>query len=357
MKKILLGITCLLTGLFSSYGQTSTTGSSYVSTAVPFLSITPDSRAAGMGDVGVATSADINSIHWNLSKTVFAKRNGGVSVSYTPWLKEIATGMSLGYFSGYYKLGDKQAISASFRFFNLGDVDIIDANGAMLKTSTPNEFSFDLGYSRKLSENFSMGVAFRYIQSNIIEGQSGSSVAADISAFYTKPLDNGNIAFGANISNIGSKMSYSNNSYYLPTNLKIGTSYTRELSPKSKLSISLDVNKLLVDGGEAASGQAKKGVVVIGNASNDDVIASMISSLGDLSSVTYSLGTEYGFQDQFFARLGYFYESEDAGNRNYLTTGLGMNYSNIDFDLAYLITTDANNPLKNTLRFTIGYTF
>jgi hypothetical protein len=341
--------------VFSSKAQ-STNGSNYISTAVPFLTISPDSRASGMGDVGVATSPDINSMHWNLSKLAFLEKKAGVSVSYTPWLKEIAEGMSLSYISGFYALSDNQVLSGSLRYFNLGDVDIVDANGSSLRTSTPNEFAIDIGYTRRLQENFSMAVAFRYIRSNIIDNHSGSSVAVDISAFYTKAIDKDNIAFGLNISNIGSKMSYGSKTYYLPTNLKIGTSYTKNISKDSDISFSFDINKLLVDAGDETAG-SNNGVISIGNESNKSLVSSIVSSFSDYSSLTYSFGTEYLLQKKFAVRLGYFTESKDAGNRNYITTGLGVNYNKIDFDIAYLVAMDSNNPLRNTLRFTLGYIF
>lgn len=354
MKKILIIISGIFIPLFGLMAQSSDVTSSYVSTAVPFLTITPDSRAAGMGEVGVATSADVNSIHWNASKYVFIDKKMGLSGSYTPWLKDVAEGINLAYFSGYYKFANNQSISASFRYFSLGEIDKIDKSGRSLSKASPNEYALDFAYSRKLSESFSMAVAFRYIQSNIIEGDNANSIAADVSCFYTKALKDANIAFGANISNIGSKVTYSNADYYLPTNLKLGTSYTRFFDEDSKLSLSVDVNKLLVDGGDK-SGFIKNGVISLGGGSNKDVISSMISSLSDFSAITYSIGTEYSYDDILFLRLGYFYESADAGNRNYMTTGLGINYSNIAFDLAYLISTDSTNPLKNTIRFTIGY--
>lgn len=356
MKKIILTLSCLCLFIFCSYSQ-SNTSSSYVSTAVPFLNITPDSRAAGIGDIGVATSADINSMHCNASKYAFIDKNAGVSLSYTPWLNDVSKGMSLGYFSAFYKLGNMQTISGSFRYFNLGDIDMIDANGTGLKKSSPNEFALDFAYSRKLSTTFSMGVAFRYIQSNILEGQSASSIAADVSCFYTKVLENGNIAFGANISNIGSKITYNSSDYYIPTNLKLGTTYTRNLSSEMGLSLSLDINKLLVDAGENINKGSIPGVISIGNSSNKDVLSSMISSFSDFSSITYSFGAEFSFRKMFDVRLGYFYESKDAGNRNYFTTGLGVKYNHFNFDIAYLIVTESTNPLKNTLRFTVGYIF
>jgi len=354
MKKIVILVSCILIPLFSVMAQSSDITSSYVSTAVPFLTITPDSRAAGMGEVGVATKADVNSIHWNASKYAFIDKRIGFSASYTPWLKDVAEGINLAYFSGYYKFANNQAVSASFRYFSLGDIDRIDKTGRALSKASPNEYAFDFAYSRKLSESFSMAVAFRYIQSNIIEGDNASSVAADVSCFYTKEFLNANLAFGANISNIGSKITYSNADYYLPTNLKLGTSYTRSIDDESKISLSLDVNKLLVKGGDK-SGFIKNGVISIGGSSNDDVISSMMSSLSDFSAITYSIGTEYSYDEILFLRFGYFYESANAGNRNYMTTGLGINYSSIDFDLAYLISTDSTNPLKNTIRFTVGY--
>lgn len=357
MKKIIVVVSFIFLAILSTMGQTSSTGSSYISTAVPFLTITPDSRAAGMGDVGAATSADINSIHWNASKSVFAKKKSGLSLSYTPWLKEIAAGMSLGYFSAYHKIDNIQAISGSFRYFNLGEIEYITNSNDPVRTVNPSELAIDLAYSRKLAENFSMGVAFRYIRSSIIEDRTASSIAADVSCFYTKILEGGNIAFGVNISNIGSKITYSDDSYFIPTNFKLGTTYTKNLSTDIKLALSLDLNKLLVDAGDMSSTTAQKGVIMLGNKSNEDVLSSMITSVGQFSSITYSFGTECTFQDMLNLRLGYFYENKDAGDRNYLTTGLGVIYKDIAFDLAYLISTNTNNPLKNTLRFTIGYNF
>lgn len=356
MKKLVFTIFCFIVSVQYSIGQ-SFSGSNYISTAVPFLTISPDSRSAGMGDVGVATSADINSIHWNIAKLAFIKDIGGISFSYTPWLRELTKDMYLGYLSTYYKISNNQVLSSSFRYFNLGNVDIVNTSGERLKTANPNEFALDFGYSRTLGKSFSMGVVFRYICSDIIDGKIGNSLAADIGCYYFKNLSDSKLAFGLNISNIGSRISYAEKNYYIPTNLRIGTSYTTILSSSFELSISFDINKLLVSRGETTRYEEKLGVFLIGNESNDDILTSMISSFSDYSAITYSFGVESVLMRNIFLRLGYFYENADSGNRNYVTTGIGIKYKKMNFDFAYLIATESNNPLKNTVRLSLSYSF
>jgi len=358
MKKIIVVIVFVACGV-SLFAQTSTVGSSYVSTAVPFLTISPDSRAAGMGDVGVATSPDANSQHWNVSKYAFIDRKMGFSFAYTPWLKEVADKVSLGYVSGYYKFDKLQTVSASIRYFSLGEVKLVDINNQNAQLFTPNEFAIDFGYSRLLADELSVGVAFRYIRSNLFDGADGNSFSADISCFYTKDLERDIISFGLVVSNIGSKMRYidGGDAYFLPANLRFGSTYTFNLNKDSKLSASLDINKLLVKGGERVDNVSNGDIVVGGVRSENSVFKSLFSSISDFANITYSFGAEYLYREQFAVRTGYFFEQEDAGNRKYFTVGVGANYHDINFDLAYLIPTTENNPLKNTMRFSVGYCF
>lgn len=360
MKKYLLGLLVFFSVINSVQAQTSTVGSSYISTAVPFLTITPDSRAAGMGDVGVATTPDANSQHWNTSKYVFIEKQVGFSASYTPWLKEITDNMNLGYISGYYKISDLHVISSSIRYFSLGEITLVDENNQNSNLFTPNEFAIDLGYSRKLTDELSLGVTFRYIRSNLFKESSGNSFAVDISCFYNKQIQDDNLGFGLVISNVGSKMSYfeGEKSYFLPANLRLGTSYLRRFSDVSKLSVSIDFNKILVEGGKKISNNNTSGTIYVGGVqSNENVLGSLVSSLDNFDNITYSLGFEYIYNDQIAIRTGYFSEKEVAGNRKYITTGFGLNYKDINFDLAYLIPRTSNNPLKNTIRFSVGYSF
>ncbi len=346
-----------------------------VTTGVTSLSITPDARGASMGDLGAATEPDVNSQFWNPSKYAFAYSQAGVSLSYTPWLRTIVTDIYLANLSGYYKIGssDNQAVSASLRYFSLGEVMATDGEGATLATINPFEMAFDLGYSRKLSEKFSMGVVLRYIysdlgysQMNTGEQTSGASAfSADLSGYYTTfPVIGRNEcqwSLGFNVSNIGSKVSYNkgNDPAYLPANLKIGTAFTFPLADYNNLTLSVDANKLLVP--------AKPRLADYEDAlAYDDALQvwkdkSSISGIFDSFSdnfakrITYSVGAEYAYNQQFFLRGGYYYESKYAGNRQYFGLGAGFSLNVIKIDASYMIATAQNSPLDQTLRFSLSF--
>ena len=346
-----------------------------VTTGVTSLSITPDARGASMGDLGAATEADVNSQFWNPSKYAFAMRQAGVSLSYTPWLRKIVNDIYLANLSGYYKIGggDNQAVSASLRYFSLGEVMATDGDGAMVSTINPFEMSFDLGYSRKLSEKYSMGVVLRYIysdlgypsQMNTGESSSASAFSADLSGYYTTyPIIGRNEcqwSLGFNISNIGSKVSYNkgNDPAYLPANLRIGTAFTFPLAEFNFLTLALDANKLLVPAKPRLADYDD-------NLAYDDALEewknkSSISGIFDSFSdnfakrITYSAGAEYNYADKFFLRGGYYYESKYAGNRQYFGLGAGFSLNVIKIDASYMIATAQNSPLDQTLRFTLSF--
>ncbi len=358
--------------------QTSTTGANYISTAVPFLTITPDSRSGGMGDVGVALSPDINSQYWNPAKYAFIDSKMGFSVSYTPWLRDIVNDINLGYLVGYKKLDDMQSISASLRFFTLGNIVFTNEDAVEQGTRSPNEFSIDMGYSRKLSDNLSAGVVFRYIRSDLTSGQyvgeepthAGNAFAADLSVYYLKDINISQYScqwsWGANISNLGSKISYVKGveKDYIPTNLRMGTAIKTNFDQTSSLTVSLDLNKLLVPTPNASEIIDQQGSVTVGGYGSDkSVISGVFSSFSDapggfseeFKEVMWSLGAEYWYQKQFALRAGYFYESAEKGNRKYFTAGLGLRYDKFIFDFSYLIPTTQNNPLQNTIRFSLGF--
>ena len=358
--------------------QTSTTGANYISTAVPFLTITPDSRSGGMGDVGVALSPDINSQYWNPAKYAFIDSKMGFSVSYTPWLRDIVNDINLGYLVGYKKLDDMQSISASLRFFTLGNIVFTNEDAVEQGTRSPNEFSIDMGYSRKLSDNLSAGVVFRYIRSDLTSGQyvgeepthAGNAFAADLSVYYLKDINiiqySCQWSWGANISNLGSKISYVKGveKDYIPTNLRMGTAIKTNFDQTSSLTVSLDLNKLLVPTPNASEIIDQQGSVTVGGYGSDkSVISGVFSSFSDapggfseeVKEVMWSLGAEYWYQKQFALRAGYFYESAEKGNRKYFTAGLGLRYDKFIFDFSYLIPTTQNNPLQNTIRFSLGF--
>ncbi|GAA0891622.1 type IX secretion system outer membrane channel protein PorV [Fulvivirga kasyanovii] len=339
-----------------------------ITTAVPFLTITPDARAGGMADVGAATSPDANSIYWNPAKLVFIENNIGFSLSYTPWLGKIINDMSITYLSGYYKFSKEQAVAVSMRYFDLGEIFFTNEQGGDEGQFNPREFSFDAAYSRMLTQNLSIGVAGRYIHSNLtgsfssggVEARPGNSVAADIAVFYDKDLllsgSNSNLALAAVISNIGSKLTYSDesNKDFIPTNLRLGGAFTTNLDPYNKLTFGLDLNKLMVPSPQLDSAQSDK-----------SLLSGMFGSFGDaedgiseeIKEVTVSAGAEYWYNNTFAARVGYFFESEDKGNRKYLTLGLGFRYQVFGIDFAYLVPKEQEHPLAETLRFTLLFNF
>ncbi|RPE13025.1 hypothetical protein EGT74_05665 [Chitinophaga lutea] len=341
-----------------------------INTAVPFLRISPDARSGAMGDAGLAISPDANSVYWNLSKLPFAPKKSAVAVTYTPWLKELVNDVFLAQLAGYTQLDELQAIGGSLRYFSLGDIDFVDMGGASNGTFRPREFAIDAGYARKLSDNWSLGVALRYIHSSLASGvtpdqqtiRPGRAVAADLSGFYTKDFekDNGvmnNWSFGFAVTNIGNRISYTQSAQkdFLPTNLGLGTSYTIGIDEYNKVTFSLDVNKLLVPTPRADSTYPDK-----------SMLEGMFTSFGDapggfkeeLHELMYSFGGEYWYNDQFAVRAGYYNEHKTKGNRRYFTAGLGVKYNIFGLNFSYLVPSGTGiqrNPLSNTLRFTLSF--
>ena len=377
LTKSILAIALMATALTAwSQDDIKNTEFNPVTTGVTSLSITPDARGASMGDLGAATEADANSQFWNPSKYAFALSQAGVSLSYTPWLRKIVNDIYLANLAGYYKIGsgDNQAVSASLRYFSLGEVMATDDGGAALATLNPFEMAVDLGYSRKLSEKFAMGVVLRYIysdlgysQMNTGEQTSGASAfSADLSGYYTTyPIIGRNEcqwSLGFNVSNIGSKVSYNkgNDPAYLPANLKIGTAFTFPLADYNNLTLALDANKMLVPakprlddfgGDQLAYDDA------LDEWKNKSSISGIFDSFSDnlAKRITYSMGAEYAYDDKFFLRGGYYYESKYAGNRQYFGLGAGFSLNVIKIDASYMIATAQNSPLDQTLRFTLSF--
>lgn len=356
-----------------------------IETGVTSLSIAPDARGAGMGDLGAATEPDAYSQFWNPSKYAFAYSQAAVSLSYTPWLRKLVNDIFLADLSGYYKIGydDNQAISASLRYFSLGEVSMSEMEGSVGQTLNPYEMSFDIGYSRKLSESFSMGVTFRYIYSALGFSESyagdqntgASAFAADISGFYTSyPMVGRNEcqwSWGWNISNIGSKVSYDGgeNPAFLPTNLKIGTMFTFPLADYHTLAIGLDLNKLLVptkprrsDYADGIEGEEEY-IEKLEDWKNMSSISGIFKSFNDapggmkeeLREINFSLGAEYAYNQQFFLRGGYYYENEFKGNRKYFSLGAGFSLNVVRLDASYMIATAQTSPLDQTLRFSLTF--
>nr|WP_320118420.1 type IX secretion system outer membrane channel protein PorV [uncultured Marinifilum sp.] len=366
----------LFTNTENLSAQTSTSGANYISTAVSFLTITPDSRAGAMGDAGVATSPDVNSMHWNPAKFAMIDGNYGVSASYTPWLRDLVDDMSIAYLTGYYRLDKNQVIGTSLRYFSLGEIAFMERSTDIPIAKNPNEWAFDVSYSRKLSDQLSGGIAFRYIRSDLtqsqyvagIETQAGNAFAADISVYYQNEFKRNRRdmvwSWGVNISNIGSKISYTNDDEkeFIPTNLRLGSALKMELDNYNSITFAVDMNKLLVPTPENGSLKDEDGAVLVGASSSDEsVVSGIFSSFSDapdgmseeFKEIAWSLGIEYWYQDQFALRTGYYYEHEEKGNRKYFTAGLGVKLNMFDLDFSYLIPTTQNNPLKNTLRFSL----
>jgi len=381
MKLYKISITlCFCISVFTATAQkylTSEINSVY--TAVPFMTIAPDSRSAAMGDVGAATSPDVNSLHWNAAKYAFAKNNECLSLSYSPWLNKLVNDMKLLYLTGYKRLDEYQVIAASLRFFNLGSIEFRDDHGGYMDTRSPNEFAIDAAYTRMFSDNISAGLAFRYIRSDISAGMSnsamkakaGNAFAADISMYYHNDFEiieqNCNWALGMNISNIGNKMSYSNEQQksFLPINLRIGGSLGFELDKYNKMSFALDFNKLLVPTPpifikDDITGELR----MVGEPSDVGVVKGIFQSFSDapggfteeMREISYGMGLEYLYREIFAIRTGLFQEHRTKGNRRYFTIGFGFNLSMIGIDFSYLVA-NQNHPLNNTLRFTLIFNF
>jgi hypothetical protein len=375
MKTVIFKLMALvmLVGAFTSVNAQDANSINVVTTAVPFLRISPDARSGGMGDVGVATIPDANSIFWNLAKIPFAPSKSAIALTYTPWLKGLdLNDVYLVSAAGYYQLDELQAISGSVRYFSLGNIQFTDNLGNDLQTYRPREFAVDAGYSRKLSESLGLGISLRYINSNLASGQSasgsiyktGTAVAGDISLFNDGSA--GGTASGLNwgiaISNLGSKISYTNDASerdFIPANLGLGVAYVDVVNEANKVTFGLDVNKLLVPTPPALGDSA--GLVAY---HDKGVVSSWFSSFGDapggfkeeLKEFQISVGVEYTYNDQFSLRTGYFYENPLKGDRQYFTVGAGLNYNVFGLNFSYLIPSGNGvnrNPLSNTLRFSI----
>ena len=355
-----------------------------ITTAVPFLSITPDSRSGGMGDAGVAISPDANSTHWNPAKLVFIDNKMGFSLSYSPWLAKIINDMSLSYLSGYYKITKEQAVAVSLRYFDLGEIFFTDDNNNPQGNFNPKEVAVDATYSRMLSNSFSLGITIRYVNSNLtghfqtssVEAKPANTVSADVSAYYKKDTKIGLLAFGGNISNIGAKVTYSNqeNKDFIPINLRLGSALTTDLDPYNSITFAIDFNKLLVptppiyvvdDNGVIQKDADGNSLIERGKDPNRNLLSGMFGSFSDapdgfseeMQEIMISLGAEYWYNQLFAARLGYFYENANKGNRKFFTLGVGFRYNVFGFDFAYLIPPQQEHPLAETLRFTLHFNF
>lgn len=358
--------------------DTQTSGSRYnsIRTAVPFLMITPDARVGAMGEAGVAISPDANSLSINPSKIAFLEQKSGFSISYSPWLRNIASDINLGYLSGYYKLDDNSTLGSSLRYFSLGKIQLTDANQQDLGTFSPNEFAVDATYARRFGDTFSIGTSLRYIYSNLSAGQftvgqqakAGKSLAVDVSAYFKKPTYlfgyDVILSAGTYISNIGTKMNYTDggDDYFLPTNLKIGGASTFIIDDYSEITLAVDFNKLLVPTQPIYN---TDGSIASGKDPNRSVPSGIFGSFSDapggfneeIKEVNIASGMEYLYNKKFALRGGYFYENALKGDRRYFTVGTGIKYESINLDFSYLLANSKTSPLANTLRFTLLFNF
>ena len=346
-----------------------------VNTSVTSQTIAPDARSAGMGDVGVATDPDVVSQYWNPAKYPFTISRAGVALNYTPWLRELVNDMDLAYLAGYYRIGDYSAVSASLRYFSLGEVFLGTSDDAM--TINPYEMSLDVAYSLMLSETFSIGAAVRWIYSDLTydytsDTAPGSAFAADLACYYQNYINLGQrecqLGLGLNISNIGSKISFGgdNNSEFIPTNMRLGASLMIPIDEYNRFTISADANKLLVptypkqEDGESTEDYQER---VQKNYYDVSSISGIFKSFGDapgglkeeLQEVQWSVGGEYVYHDKFALRAGYHHESANKGNRKYFTVGAGFKMSVFSLDAGYVIATAKSNPLDQTLRFSLSF--
>jgi len=369
-----------------------------IQSTVPFLTIAPDSRSGALGDAGVSTSPDLNSQHWNPAKYAFFDSDGGVAISYTPWLRKLINDINLAYISGFYRLDDKQTVSASLRYFSLGMIVFTNIYGQAQGQFNPNEFAVDAAFSRLLADRLAGAIAFRFIRSDLTggnfvsgaESKAGMAVAGDL-AFYYRNDDlrfddkKGIMAFGVNISNMGNRISYTETQEkaFIPINMRLGGSFTTELDDYNTISIIAEINKLLVPTppvyltdslGNTVYDDDGNRVIEYGKNPDVAVPLGMIRSFWDAPGVkqddgtrsifleefheiTYSLGMEYWYREQFAIRAGYFHEHATKGNRKFFTAGIGLKLNVFGLDFSYLIPVKQNNPLANTLRFTLTFEF
>jgi len=360
-----------------------------ITTAVPFLMIAPDARAGALGDAGVASSPDANSMHWNPAKYAFIEKQMGFSLSFSPWLRKLVNDIYLGYLTGYYKIDDRQTVAMGLRYFSLGEILFTDEIGNPLNYYNPYEFALDATYARKFSEKWSGGVAGRFIYSNLTQGQyvggaessAGISVAADVSVYYQSDVEmgavDGRFALGLNISNIGTKVSYSSTNIkkdFIPTNFRIGPSLLVNIDEYNSLTFMVDINKLLVPtppiylrdtNGQFVTGPDGEKIIQDGMNPEVSVVAGMLQSWYDapggfaeeMREFSFGGGVEYWYNKLFAIRGGFFYEDKTKGNRKFFTLGAGLRYNVFSIDFAYLIPLEQQKPRENTLRFTLLFDF
>jgi hypothetical protein len=363
-----------------------------IQTSLPFLTIAPDSRSGAMGDAGVASTPDVNSLHWNVGKYAFIDSKGGFAISYTPWLRNLIPDINLAYLTGFYRFDEQQVVSASLRYFSLGNIVFTDLTGTVTGQYNPNEFAVDAGYSRLFTEHLSGGIAFRFIRSDLTSGQHtadgqetkpGISFAADLGFYYQRDIDvgpsDGQWAAGASLTNLGTPVSYTVDADKtpIPTNLRLGGRFTYNIDDYNTIAMHADLNKLLVPTPPVyeTDSATNEQVVIRGKEAPGSVVTGMFQSFYDAPGVersdgtystiseefheiAYSLGIEYWYRNQFAIRTGYFHEHSSKGNRKYFTVGVGLKLNVFSLDFSYLVPTNGqNSPLANTLRFTLGFDF
>jgi len=358
--------------------EAQTNGSRFnsIRTAVPFLLVTPDARTGAMGEAGVAVAPDANSLSINPSKIAFLEQQSGFSISYSPWLRNIASDINLGYLSGFYKIDENSTVGTSLRYFSLGKIQLTDVNQQELGTFSPSELAVDVTYARRFGDSFSLGTALRYINSNIATNQfapgqdtrAGQALAVDVSAYFKKPTywlgHDAILSAGINISNIGTKVSYADagQEYFLPANLKIGAAGTFILDDENEITIALDFNKLLVPTEPLYN---TDGTIQSGRDPNRSVPSGIFGSFTDapggggeeLKEINIASGLEYWYNKKFALRAGYFYENPQKGDRRYFTMGTGIRYNAMELNFSYLLASSQNSPLANTLRFSLLFNF
>ena len=391
MKKIILSILTLV-GLALPALATDLTPNPVI-TAMPSLTIAPDAHAAGMADIGAATAPDLNSQHWNPSKYAFMESKGGISVNYTPWLRQLVGDIDLAYIAGFYNIGEMAGtISGSFTYFSMGEVMLMDLDqnyqGTSLGTAHPNEWALDVAYSRKLHEYLSMAVALRFLYSDLNNGINSPTsnspemfpawtMAADVSLYYRQPIatpmGESYFALGFNLSNLGGKMSYDDNDtkHFIPANMRLGVSYDLPFDDYNRLMISAEANKMLVPtyhskfANDGAGGQYDQKDYAAVSSPNGwwqsfcdapgDPEQGLSPAMEELQEIQWGIGLEYSYNRQFFGRIGYSHENFYKGNRRYVTLGAGFKLSIFSLDFAYCIATAPSNPLDATMRFTLGF--
>lgn len=379
MKKILISLAAVLCVSISAKAVDDSMNP--LITAMPSMSIAPDARAAGMGDVGVATEADFNSQYWNPAKYAYMYSKGGITANYTPWLRKLVGDIDLAYLAGFYNFGDLAGgIGASFTYFSMGDVALTDAQGQTLQNVRPNEWALDLSYFRKLHEYVSMSVAVRFLYSDLNNGVNSSqtggtemhpawTMAADVALYYKQPIElpmgTSNFSLGFSLKNLGGKMTYADDgsSNFIPASMNIGVGYELPCDQHNFLTFNLEANKMLVPSRKSKFAPDASGQYTQEQYSQINPAKGWFQSFADapggakeeFNEVRWGAGIEYSYNKQFFARAGYSYENYYKGNRNYLTFGAGFHLSIVTLDVSYCVGLAATNPLDQTMRFTLGF--